>query len=208
MELHLFDKVFGIDNFNELRCDQTNDCIDTFLRVHQLSIFVERPDLLIRFEIPEEYRIHARQIKMEELISHLETRPAVIFNFYAQAYGIEVKDFKYLPQNGFFVDIESRTATHWLEIKGIERRDRLFSEKAFQPLVPHLYRETWFDLKDAIRSYAIIITRIKKLTHPIPIMQFELFESNGMISPTDELHHPRPVKSGQFLSLTEIGAEA
>ena len=172
------------------------------------SRFVDRPDLLIRFQIPEEYRINARQIKIEGLLSHLSKRPAVIFNFYAQAYGIEVKDFKYLPRYGYFVDIEKRQATHLLEIKGIERRDRLFPEKAFQPLVPPLYRETWFDMKDAVRSYAIIITKIEKLQNSIPIEAFDLYESKGKVSPDDELHHPRPVEPDSFLDLKPVDLKA
>ncbi|RMG27353.1 MAG: hypothetical protein D6732_20245 [Methanobacteriota archaeon] len=174
---------------------------------HFITTNVERPDLLIRFQIPEEYRIHARQIKIDELLSHLSHRPAVIFNFYAQAYGIEVKDFKYLPRYGFFVDIETRQATHELELKGIERRDRLFHEKAYQPLVPPIYRETWFDLKDAIRSYAIIITKIEPLSQPIRIEKFDLYESKGKVNPDDELHHPRPIKALPEFDVQTLNAE-
>ncbi len=159
---------------------------------------MEIPFLLLRIQIPEEYLINARQITIEMLMEHLQAKPAVIFNFYAQAYGVEVKDYKYLPNGGFFVDFETRHCTHYAEIKGIERRDRLFSEKIYQPLVPPIYRESWFDKKDAIRSYAIIITKIIPLSHPIPIEDFLLYESNGNVSPFDDLHHPRPVLPPEY----------
>ncbi len=149
----------------------------------------------MRIQIPEEYRINARQITVSQLIAHLSLpRPAVIFNYYAQAYGVEIKDFKYLPKGGFLVDMETRHATHFFECKGIERRDKIISENIYQPLVPEIYREAWFDLKDARRSYAVFISFIHELENPIPVESFPLYESKGNVTPTDELHHPRPVE--------------
>ncbi len=152
----------------------------------------EQPAILVRLQIPDEYRIGAVQLGINDLLFHLEKRPAVLFNFYAQRIGVEVKEFKYTPQLGYFVDIENRIATHMFECKGVARRDTIFEDKYLQPLVPEKYRFTFFNKKDAERSYIIPITNIEEV-EPIPISQFKLWDASGNVSPSDVLHHPRPV---------------
>jgi hypothetical protein len=153
----------------------------------------EQPEILLRIQIPEEYIINAIQVKINHLQSHLEQRPAVIFNFYAQKYGVEIKEYKYSPSAGYFVDIDKRIATHRFECKGVERRDKTFDMKYLQPLVPYLYRNTYFDQKDAKRSYIIPITNIVEI-NPISIENFKLWEGAGKITTRDLLHHPRPIE--------------
>lgn len=150
------------------------------------------PEVLLRLQVPEDYVINAVQAQIRHLVEHLEARPAVIFNFYSQKYGVEIKDFRYSPKAGYLVDMESRTATHRFECKGVERRDRIFDQKFFQPLVPPIYRNTFFDLKDAVRSYIFPITSITEI-NPIKIEEFELWEGAGKVNARDELHHPRPI---------------
>ena len=154
---------------------------------------MNQPEVLIRFQIPEEYRINAIQVTIPELQAHLKNRPGVIFNFYSQKYGILVKDFTYAPETGYFVDIEKRVVSHKFQCKGIERRDKLFTEKYIQPLVPKKYRSTFFDNKDAIRSYCLFITDIQEISS-IAVSQFLLWQGKGKVTAWDELHHPRLVE--------------
>ena len=58
------------------------------------------------------------------------------------------------------------------------------------------YRFSFFILKDAQRSYVIPITEIRKIK-PIAISEFQFWESNGLVSDSDALHHPRPVIGGE-----------
>lgn len=153
---------------------------------------MEQPEILIRTTIPEKYLINAIQISLKELIDYLEDHMAVLYNFYTQKYGVEVKEFKYTPTAGYFVDMTKRAATHKFECGGVTRRDNLFEDKKYQPIVPEKYRTTFFDLKDAKRCYAIPITKIIPI-EPIPIENFRLWESNSNIAETDDLVHPRPI---------------
>ncbi len=150
--------------------------------------------VLMRIKIPDEYLINARQITIAQLQEHLDKpRPAVILNFYAQKYGVHIKEFPYLPKVGYFVDIDRRVATHSFICHGIERRDKILKDEIYQPLIPEIYRMSWFDLKDAVRSYAVIIEQIKEIDEPIPLDKFMVYSTNLPINPDDQLHHPRMV---------------
>jgi len=156
------------------------------------ELMSEQPAILVRLQIPDEYRIGAVQLSIDQISQFLQERPAFLLNVYAQKIGVEIKEFPYSPKVGYFVDIQKRVATHRFLCKGIERRDLIFGEKYFQPLVHENYRFSFFNLQDAQRSYVIPITEIRKIK-PVAISDFQLWESNGLVSDSDALHHPRPV---------------
>ena len=153
------------------------------------------PELLLRTTIVEDYKEKSIQASIEKLIEHLEKFPGVIWNAYSQKYGVMIKEYPYEARNGFFIDLDNKTCTHRFISKGIMRRDKLFGEDIYKQLVPKIYRNNWFDINDAIRSYAIIITNIVKLKEEIPVTEFGLFNSWGKVSSRDEFHHPRLIKA-------------
>ncbi|MCH8905727.1 MAG: hypothetical protein IH840_01455 [Candidatus Heimdallarchaeota archaeon] len=156
----------------------------------------DQPELLLRKTITEEYQdLKTVHITLDDLQEALRGWPGVWWNAYSQKYGVQVKLFPYEARNGFFIDIDKRMATHRFTSKGIMRRDQLFDNPNYSKIVIPQYRETWFDLDDATRTYAILITSLVALEDPIPIHKFGLFNSWGKVSSNDHLHHPRLIKA-------------
>lgn len=155
----------------------------------------DRPELLLRTQILDEYKENSVQVEIEDLMEALKSWPGVWWNAYSQQYGVKIKEFPYEARNGFFIDVENRVALYRFESKGILRRDKLFSEPEYAKIVLPAYRERWYDVDDATRCYAVLITKIKELKDPIPVENFGLFNSWGRVSTKDKFHHPRPIKA-------------
>lgn len=155
---------------------------------------MENPELLLRKKIYSGYQLNAIQLTIDDLIDKLKESPGVWWNAYSQMYGIQVKEFPYPARNGFFIDAKERIATHRFISKGIARRDTLFEEEIINQLIPDKYKKNWFDYDDAIRCYSVLISNIYKLSKPIAVEEFALFNSWGHISPKDNFHHPRLIK--------------
>lgn len=162
-----------------------------------------QPELLLNLNISEEYLDHAIQIGLEELEEALINKPGVFFNAYAQQYGILIKEFPYVARNGFIIDAEKRIATHRFESKGIARRDELFEDSDLIQLIPEIYKKNWFDRKDAIRCYSILITKIEKLDTPIAVENFGLWNSWGKVAPRDRFNRPRLIKPNHGYSCSK-----
>jgi hypothetical protein len=153
-----------------------------------------QPELLVNLNISDEYIDQAIQISLEDLEEVLIKKPGVFLNAYAQGYGILIKEFPYAARNGFFINAEKRIATHRFESKGIARRDGFFEDADLIQLIPEIYKKNWFDIKDAIRCYSILITKIEKLDTPIPVGNFGLWNSWGKVAPRDRFNRPRLIK--------------
>ena len=155
---------------------------------------METPEMLLRQIIFEDYLEGAVQIKVEDLEDLLKEWPGVFWNAYSMTYGFLIKPFPYPARNGYFVDMESRTATHRFTSKGIVRRDLILKEENYLQIVPEAYRQTWFDLDDAVRCYSVVITSIEDIEDPIKIENFGLYGSWGKVSRRDRLQRPRLIK--------------
>ena len=153
-----------------------------------------QPEIFLRKDVLEEYAENAIQASISDLTDHLENSPGVFWNAYSQKYGVHIRDYPYEARNGFFIDTERRVCTHRFLSKGIVRRETILKEEIYQQLVPKIYRPTWFDLKDAVRSYVVLITEIEELPKEIPVEEFGLFNSWGKVSSRDQFHHPRLIK--------------
>lgn len=153
-----------------------------------------QPELLLRKTVLDEYKDHAIQASIEDLQDMLEKYPGTWWNAYSQEYGVKIREFPYEARNGFFIDVDRRVCTHRFISKGISRRDKLLTEDAYTRIVPPVYRETWFDVDDATRTYAVLISDIEKLDVEIPVEEFGLWNSWGKVSKTDKFHHPRLIK--------------
>jgi hypothetical protein len=153
------------------------------------------PELLLRTDVYKEFREHAVQISMNDLHEALVQLPGVFWNAYSQKYGVKIKEFPYEARNGFFIDTGNRVATHRFTSSGIVRRDRIFDEREYEQIVIKPYQATWYDLKDAIRCYSVVITSINKLKEPIAVENFGLYNSWGKVSSTDPFHRPRLIKA-------------
>lgn len=153
-----------------------------------------KPELLLRTSLVDEYKEHAILATIEDLQLMLEDHIGTWWNAYSQEYGVTVREFPYEARNGFFIDVDQRVCTHRFESKGIVRRDKILQDKAYAKIVPPPYRKTWFDLKDATRTYSVLISDIYKLDRPIRVENFGLFNSWGKVSSTDKFHHPRLIK--------------
>jgi hypothetical protein len=156
---------------------------------------MKNPELLLRTSVVDEFSIGAVQIHIDDLVDALKFWPGVWWNAYSQKYGNKIKEFPYEARNGFFVDMEKRVATHRFTSSGIIRRDRIFDEKEYEKIVPKQYQSTWYDMKDAVRCYSVLITTINELDNPIPVENFGLYNSWGKISSTDQFHRPRLIKA-------------
>ncbi|OLS28933.1 MAG: hypothetical protein HeimC2_03710 [Candidatus Heimdallarchaeota archaeon LC_2] len=156
---------------------------------------MERPEILLRTTIVEEFAHKSTHITLDEIIKALQNWPGVWWNAYSQKYGIEIKKFPYEARNGFFIDVDKRMATHRFSSSGIVRRDELFEEKEYEKIVLKPYQKLWYDLSDANRCYAVLITSIRKLSTPINVEDFGLFNSWGRVSPQDQFHRPRVIKA-------------
>lgn len=153
-----------------------------------------QPELLLRQTVLEEYKENAIQATIDDLLEVLEHQPGVWWNAYSQTYGTMIREFPYEARNGFFIDVNKRVCTHRFISKGIVRRDKVLDDPIYAPLVPEIYRDTWFDFKDATRTYAVLITQIEELPKLVPVEEFGLFNSWGKVSPKDKFHHPRLIK--------------
>lgn len=154
-----------------------------------------KPEILLRKTIVEEFRDKSVQVSVDDLELALQKWPGVWWNAYSQQYGIEIKKFPYEARNGFFIDSESRVATHRFRSSGIVRRDKLFEEKEYEKIVLKPYQAAWYDISDAIRCYSVLITSIKKLTQTIEVEEFGLYNSWGRVSSQDQFHRPRLIKA-------------
>ncbi len=151
------------------------------------------PELLVNLMNPPEYAENAIQASIYDIIDKINKDGASWWNCPSMYYGIRVKDFPYPAKNGFFVDISLRIATHRFESTQIIRRDKLFDRK-YEMYVPDIYKPRWYDPKDAVRTYSILITSIRELKDPIDIENFGIFNSWGKISKNDKLTSPRLIK--------------
>lgn len=154
-----------------------------------------QPELLLRRTVLDEYAENAIQADIDEdMMTFLEDNPAVWWNAYSQKYGTIIREFPYEARNGFFIDVDQRVCTHRFESKGIVRRDTILEDKVYRSIVPPVYRKNWFDYRDAIRSYAVLISNIEPLDKPIAVEEFGLYNSWGKVSSRDKFHHPRLIK--------------
>ena len=154
---------------------------------------VETPELLLREDIFEDFIENSIQLRIIDLMGYLENWEGVWWNAYSLEYGREVKPFPFDARNGFFVDTQKRVATHRFQSGGITRRDMIPQEEEYMKIVPPEYRSSWFDTRDARRSYAVLITEIKKII-PIQIEEFGLFQSWGKVSSNDRIQRPRLIQ--------------
>ena len=165
---------------------------------------MDNAELLLRDKIYEGYSENTVQISISDLERYLETWPGVWWNAYSMVYGQLIKPFPYTARNGFFVDAERRVATHRFLSKGIIRRDRILNDDAYLQIVPEEYKASWYDKKDAIRTYSVIISAIKLLDQEIPMEDFGLYKSWGKISRNDRIQRPRlinpEVRFADFIS--------
>ena len=156
---------------------------------------VIQPEIFLRIKVLEEYSENAIQADLEsDIIPFLEDHPGVWWNAYAQVYGVNIREFPYEARNGFFIDTERRVCLYRFESKGILRRDSTFSDDVYRSVVPPIYRPTWFDPSDASRTYAVLISKIERLSVEIPVEEFGLYNSWGKVSSKDQFHHPRLIK--------------
>ncbi|MHA2090399.1 MAG: hypothetical protein ACW98K_06025 [Candidatus Kariarchaeaceae archaeon] len=156
---------------------------------------LSNPELLLRLTVLNEYKENAVQATIKDLEEMLEVVPGTWWNAYSQKYGVKIRPFPYPARNGFFIDVEHRLALYRFESKGIMRRDELFDEESYTKIVAPVYRSTWFDVKDATRCYAVLISKIETLATPIPVENFGLYNSWGKVSVADKFHHPRLIKA-------------
>lgn len=162
--------------------------------MEQTKVGLVLPELLLRTTVLEEYKEYAIQASIADLETVLKEQAGVWWNAYSQAYGVTVRKFPYEARNGFFINADRKVCTHRFESKGIVRRDTILSEKVYQKLVPEIYRPRWFDLKDASRTYSVLISKIVPLSHEISVTEFGLYNSWGKVSGRDKFHHPRLIK--------------
>lgn len=172
--------------------EQNRNCYEQYNTTKNVE--EENAELLLRTKIFEDYLEGAVQLNLCDLQNYLKKWPGVWWNAYSMIYGQLIKPFPYTARNGFFVDINRRVATHRFHSKGIIRRDLILNDKGYLQIVPEEYKSTWFDVKDAIRTYAIIISEISPLDEDIPIEEFGLFKSWGRVSKNDRIQRPRLIK--------------